>query len=57
MSGDVYKRQGQYIADGPKWGHIDQERWDAFYGWLFENKLIEREIPKGTGFTNEYLPE
>ena len=48
---------GQYIADGPKWGHIDQERWDAFYGWLFENKLIEREIPKGTGFTNEYLPE
>ena len=20
----------QYIADAPKWGHIDQERWDAF---------------------------
>ncbi|MDD4088635.1 MAG: ABC transporter substrate-binding protein [Tissierellia bacterium] len=47
----------QYIADAPKWGYIDEERWDAFYSWLFENNLIEREIPKGVGFTNEYLPD
>lgn len=47
----------QYIADAEKWGFIDQERWDAFYGWLFENKLVENEISKGAGFTNEYLPE
>ncbi len=47
----------QYIADAPKWGYIDGERWDAFYGWLFENSLIEKEIPEGVGFTNEYLPE
>lgn len=47
----------QYIADAPKWGYIDPERWDAFYGWLFENNLIEREIPKGAGFTNKYLPD
>ena len=47
----------QYIADAPKWGYIDQERWDGFYGWLFENNLIEMEIPKGRGFTNEYLPD
>lgn len=45
----------QYIADAQKWGYIDQERWDGFYGWLFENKLIESEIPKGVGFTNLYL--
>jgi ABC-type nitrate/sulfonate/bicarbonate transport system substrate-binding protein len=47
----------QYIADAHKWGYIDQDRWDAFYGWLYENKLIEKEIPKGMGFTNEYLPD
>ena len=47
----------QYIADAEKWGYIDQDRWDGFYGWLFENNLIENEIPKGSGFTNEYLPE
>ncbi len=47
----------QYVADAEKWGYIDQARWDAFYGWLYENKLVENEIPEGTGFTNEYLPE
>ncbi len=48
---------GQYKAEVAQWGYIDQSRWDGFYGWLFENKLIDKEIPKGTGFTNEYLPE
>ncbi|WP_312812652.1 ABC transporter substrate-binding protein [Sedimentibacter sp.] len=48
---------GQYKAEVERWGYIDQSRWDAFYGWLFENNLIEKEIPEGTGFTNEYLPE
>ena len=47
----------QYIADADKWGYIAPERWDAFYGWLYENNLVENEIPKGAGFTNEYLPE
>lgn len=47
----------QYKAEVEQWGYIDQERWDAFYTWLYENKLIEKEIPVGTGFTNEYLPE
>ncbi|MGB4440201.1 MAG: ABC transporter substrate-binding protein, partial [Sedimentibacter sp.] len=48
---------GQYKAEVEQWGYIDQDRWDGFYGWLFENKLIDKEILKGTGFTNEYLPE
>lgn len=47
----------KYIADAQNWGYIDQDRWDAFYGWLFENNLVDKEIPKGAGFTNEYLPE
>lgn len=47
----------QYKAEVAQWGYIDQSRWDAFYVWLFENNLIEKEIPAGTGFTNEYLPE
>ncbi len=47
----------QYKAEVEKWGYIDQERWDGFYGWLFENDLIEKEIPKGYGFTNDYLSD
>lgn len=46
---------GQYKAEVGQWGYIDPSRWDAFYAWLYENKLIEKEIPAGTGFTNEYL--
>ena len=45
----------QYKAEVEQWGYIDQERWDGFYTWLFENNLIEKEIPKGYGFTNDYL--
>lgn len=47
----------QYKAEVSQWGYIDPERWDAFYGWLYENKLIEQEIPSGFGFSNEYLPK
>lgn len=46
-----------YIADAPSWGYIDPARWDAFYGWLNETGLLEKELPAGTGFTNEYLGE
>jgi len=45
----------QYKAEVDQWGYIDPARWDAFYAWLFENGLIEKEIPAGTGFSNEFL--
>lgn len=47
----------QYIADAEKWGTIDAQRWNAFYDWLWENKLIDKQIEKDFGFTNEFLPE
>ncbi len=45
----------QYIADAQSWGVIDADRWNAFYNWLNKNNLVEKELPEGTGFTNEYL--
>lgn len=48
---------GKYIEDASRWGEIDASRWDGFYAWLYEENLIEQEIPAGTGFTNDYLPE
>lgn len=47
----------EYKAEENRWGYIDEERWDGFFSWLFENELIEIEIPEGYGFTNDYLPE
>lgn len=47
----------EYKSEVEQWGYIDQARWDGFYFWLFENNLIEKEIPEGFGFTNEYLSD
>lgn len=46
---------GQYIADAESWGVIDPARWDAFYDWLNENNLVAKELPHGTGYSNDYL--
>jgi len=46
----------QYIADAPQWGYIDAERWNGFYKWLYDNKLIDKDLTD-IGFTNDYLPE
>lgn len=45
----------EYKAEVEQWGTIDPARWDAFYQWLWDNELIEQEIPAGFGFTNDYL--
>ncbi|HBV88499.1 MAG TPA: nitrate ABC transporter substrate-binding protein [Desulfosporosinus sp.] len=45
----------QYKAEVKQWGYIDQERWDNFYTWMFENKLIPNKLDSGAGFTNAYL--
>lgn len=47
----------QYIADAKQWGEIDPDRWNAFFEWISENKLVEKDIPADTGFSNEYLSE
>lgn len=46
-----------YEAEVSRWGYIDAKRWNAFYNWLYKQKLIDKEIPDGTGFSDDYLPE
>ena len=46
----------EYQAEAEYWGYIDAERWNNFYKWVNDKKLIEGEIPLDTAFTNEYLP-
>lgn len=43
-----------YISDAECWGYIDAERWDGFYGWLYEKGLVRKDI-RGVGFSNDYL--
>lgn len=46
----------QYISDTQCWGIIDAARWNNFYDWLFEKRIIKRQIPHNSAFTNEFLP-
>lgn len=45
----------QYKADADEWGVFDANRWDNFYKWLSDNKLVEKRLEKGTGFTNDFI--
>ncbi|MBQ8804451.1 MAG: ABC transporter substrate-binding protein [Tyzzerella sp.] len=47
----------EYKADAEYWGQIDADRWNNFYKWVNDNKLVEEEVPLNTGFTNDYLPQ
>ncbi len=44
----------QYQADAEAWGVIDGERWDGFYGWLYDNGLTEHDL-RGIGYDNSLL--
>lgn len=45
----------EYKAEAKQWGEIDIDRINKYYSWLYKNKLIEKEIPKGFGYSNEYI--
>lgn len=45
----------QYMDENNKWGIINADRWNSFYNWLYENKIIDTKIEENKGFTNKYL--
>ena len=44
----------RYQADAASWGDIDQDRWDAFFGWVSDNDLADK-IESGAGMTTDFL--
>lgn len=47
----------RYQSEAKCWGYIDADRWNNFYKWINDNKLVEGELPLNTAFTNDYLPQ
>jgi len=45
----------EYQAEAEYWGYIDADRWNNFYKWVNDNKLVEEEVPLDIAFSNEYL--
>ena len=44
----------QYQADADAWGDIDQDRWDAFFGWVSDQGFADK-IESGAGMTTQFL--
>jgi ABC-type nitrate/sulfonate/bicarbonate transport system substrate-binding protein len=57
----IYKSQNYlskyYLTDDGQFGTIGSKRWNAFYKWLSDNKLVDQKLEKNQGFTNQYLPK
>lgn len=55
----VHKSQAwineQYKSEVDQWGYIDAERWNAFYKWLYKNKLCSTPLADKNLFTNDFL--
>lgn len=46
---------GQYRADAASWGLQKESVWKKYTGWLYERKLLEKNIDITKAFTNEFL--
>ncbi|KOA18807.1 putative thiamine biosynthesis protein [Clostridium homopropionicum DSM 5847] len=47
----------EYKADVKRWGEMKEEVWNNYTQFLFEKKLIPKNMDAKEAFTNEYLPE
>jgi len=45
-----------YLDENGKWGTIDPERWENFYGWVYDKGITATDLGQ-TGLTLGYLPE
>ena len=45
----------QYANELETWGHMEADRWNTFYNWLYNNDLIEVDLTETDLFTNEFL--
>ena len=46
----------EYQADAPRWGEMKEAVWENYADFMYENKLIDKNINPDKAFTNQYLP-
>ncbi|MCQ6557981.1 ABC transporter substrate-binding protein [Paenibacillus mendelii] len=47
----------KYQDDAPRWGEQKLDVWKNYAQWMFEHKLLDKELDAEKAFTNEFLPE
>jgi ABC-type nitrate/sulfonate/bicarbonate transport system substrate-binding protein len=44
-----------FVAEAPRWGLQDSQRWSRYASWAVENRVIPKPIDPSRAFTNEFL--
>lgn len=47
----------EYQSDAPRWGEMKTEVWKGYADFMFNNKLIDKNIDVNKAFTNQFLPK
>ncbi len=47
----------KYQDDAARWGEQKLSVWENYANWMYEHKLLEKELEADKAFTNEFLPE
>ena len=47
----------RYQDDAERWGVQKKEVWDNYAKWMYERKLLTKQIDVDKAFTNEFLPK
>ncbi|TYP77713.1 ABC transporter substrate-binding protein [Paenibacillus methanolicus] len=47
----------KYQDDAPRWGEQKLEVWQNYAQWMFDHKLLDKELEAEQAFTNEFLPQ
>ncbi|MCE4048514.1 MULTISPECIES: ABC transporter substrate-binding protein [Bacillaceae] len=47
----------KYQDDAPRWGEQKLSVWKNYADWMYDNKLLEKQLDADKAFTNEFLPE
>lgn len=47
----------RYQDDAARWGEQKESVWKGYADWMFERKLLDKELEVNSAFTNEFLPE
>lgn len=48
---------GEYQADAPGWGWMDESRWKKYADWMYGQGLIKKPLDCRAVFTNDFLPK
>ncbi|RAP76890.1 ABC transporter substrate-binding protein [Paenibacillus montanisoli] len=47
----------RYQDDAKRWGEQSKEVWTNYAEWMYDHKLLDKQLDADHAFTNEFLPE